>query len=136
MNEKSLIEISEFIDEAKIYYLATVDGDQPKNRPLGGHHIYDGRLMFTIGDHKNVYKQMQENPKVEIVAFSKGKWLRYTGKAVFETDPKYSSFALEGNDFLHNIYNNKTGYHLALFHLEDAKAALLDGGGREVKVFE
>ena len=65
---------------------------------------------------------MQENPKVEIVAFSKGKWLRYTGKAVFETDPKYSSFALEGSDFLQNIYNDKTGYHLALFHLEDAKA--------------
>lgn len=81
MTEQSLKEISNFIDEAKIYYLATVDGDQPKNRPLGGHHIYDGRLMFTIGDHKNVYKQMQENPKVEIVAFSKGKWLRYTGKA-------------------------------------------------------
>ena len=132
MTEQSLKEISNFIDEAKIYYLATVDGDQPKNRPLGGHHIYDGRLMFTIGDHKNVYKQMQ----VEIVAFSKGKWLRYTGKAVFETDPKYSSFALEGSDFLQNIYNDKTGYHLALFHLEDAKAALLDGGGREVKVFE
>jgi uncharacterized pyridoxamine 5'-phosphate oxidase family protein len=92
--------------------------------------------MFTIGDHKNVYKQIQENPKVEIVAFSKGKWLRYTGKAVFETDPKYSSFALEGTDFLQNIYNDKTGYHLALFHLEDAKAALLDGGGRDVKVFE
>ena len=91
MTEQSLKEISNFIDEAKIYYLATVDGDQPKNRPLSGHHIYDGRLMFTIGDHKNVYKQMQENPKVEIVAFSKGKWLRYTGKAVFETDPKYSS---------------------------------------------
>ena len=136
MTEQSLKEISNFIDETKIYYLATVDGDQPKNRPLGGHHIYDGRLMFTIGDHKNVYKQMQENPKVEIVAFSKGKWLRYTGKAVFETDPKYSSFALEGSDFLQNIYNDKTGYHLALFHLEDAKATLLDGGRREVKMFE
>lgn len=136
MNEQSLKDISEFIDEAKIFYLATVDGDQPKNRPLGGHHIFDGRLMFTIGDHKNVYKQMQENPKVEIVAFSKGKWLRYTGKAVFETDPKYSAMALEGNDFLQKIYNDTTGNHLAMFHLEDAKAALLDGGGREVRVFE
>ena len=54
MTEQSLKEISNFIDEAKIYYLATVDGDQPKNRPLGGHHIYDGRLMFTIGDEITV----------------------------------------------------------------------------------
>ena len=35
MTEQSVKEISNFIDEAKIYYLATVDGDQPKNRPLG-----------------------------------------------------------------------------------------------------
>lgn len=136
MNEQSLKDISAFIDEAKIYYLATVDGDQPKKRPLGGHHIYDGRLMFTIGDHKNVYRQMQANPKVEIVAFSKGKWLRYTGKAVFETDPKYSAMALDGNAFLQNIYNDTTGRRLVLFHLEDAKAALLDGGGNELQVFE
>ena len=120
MTEQSLKEISNFIDEAKIYYLATVDGDQPKNRPLGGHHIYDGKLMFTIGAH----------------AVTKNFEARDLQKAVFETDPKYSSFALEGSDFLQNIYNDKTGYHLALFHLEDAKAALLDGGGREVKVFE
>lgn len=58
MNEQSLKDISAFIDEAKIFYLATVDDDQPKNRPLGGHHIYDSRLMFTIGDHKNVYRQI------------------------------------------------------------------------------
>ena len=135
MNEQSLQEISAFIDEAKIFYLATVDGDQPKNRPLGGHHIYDGRLMFTVGDHKEVYRQMQTNPKVEIVAFSKGKWLRYTGKAVFETDPKYSAMALEGNQFLQNVYNEASGRHLALFHLEDARAALLDGGGNPVQVF-
>ena len=35
-----------------------------------------------------------------------------------------------------NYSDCKRDYHLALFHLEDAKAALLDGGGREVKVFE
>lgn len=136
MNKQSLKEISEFIEEAKIYCLATVDGDQPKNRPLNSHYIYDGRLMFSIGKHKNVYQQLQANSKVEIVAFSNGKWLRYTGKAVFETDPKYAGWALKGNKFLQNIYNDATGYHLALFHLEDAKAALLDGGGREVKTFE
>ena len=122
MTEQSLKEISNFIDEAKIYYLATVDGDQPKNRPLGGHHIYDGRLMFTIGDHKNVYKQMQENPKVEIVAFSKGKWLRYTGKAVFETDPKYAEAMLDGMPHLRNIYNDQTGHKMMCFHIDAVSA--------------
>lgn len=135
MNEQSLKEISAFIDQANVFYLATVDGDQPKNRPLGGHHIFDGKLMFTVGDHKNVYRQMQANPKVEIVAFFEGNWLRYTGRAVFETDPKYSEMALESNPFLKTIYNETTGLHLALFHLEDAKAAILDIGGKEIKTF-
>jgi len=135
MNEQSLQEISAFLDEAGYFLLATTDGDQPKLRPLGGHHIYDGRLMFTVGEHKDVYRQLLANPKVELAAFSKGKWLRYSGRAVIESDPKYEAMALEGNAFLQKIYNEDTGRHLALFHLEDAKAALLDGSGQAVRVF-
>ena len=135
MTEKSLQAISEFLDEAGYFYMATTDGDQPKLRPLGGHHIFDGRLMFTVGDHKNVYKQMQANPKVELSAFVKGKWLRFSGKAVFETDSKYSQMAMKGNKFLQNAYDESTGHHLVLFHLEDEHAAHLDGAGQEVEVF-
>ena len=88
--------INDFLSEAGVFFLATVDGDQPKLRPLGAHFDMDGKVLFGVGDFKDVYRQLVANPKTEIVACKEnGHWLRYTGKAVFETDPKYAEAALE-----------------------------------------
>jgi uncharacterized pyridoxamine 5'-phosphate oxidase family protein len=66
---------------------------------------------------------MQKNPKVEIVACKQnGHWMRYTGTAVFETDDKYAEAMLEGAPELRNIYNEKTGNKMAVFHLEQSTA--------------
>ena len=111
-----------FLNEARIFYLATCDGAQPKLRPLGAFIEADGKLLFGVGDFKNVYKQLKANPLCEIVACkNNGHWLRYTGKAVFETDPKYAEKMIS-QSHLENIYNEKTGYKLAVFHIEDATA--------------
>lgn len=113
--------INDFLNEAGTFFLATVDGNQPKLRPLGLHFEMDGKVLFGIGDFKEVYKQLVANPLTEIVACkTNGHWMRYTGKAVFETDPKYAEAALEGAPHLKNIYNEKTGYKMAVFHIEDA----------------
>lgn len=118
--------LNDFLSEAGVYFLATVDGDQPKLRPLGSHFEFDGRLMIGIGDFKEVYKQLQVNPKTEIVAAKPdGTWLRYTGKAVFETDPKYAEMALEAMPMLKSIYNEETGHKMMMFHLEDACARII-----------
>ena len=116
--------VNDFLTEAGVFFLATVDGDQPKVRPLGMHLEIDGKVLFGIGDFKDVYKQLQANPKVEIVASKPdGHWLRYTGKAVFETDPKYAKAALDSMPTnLKNIYNETTGHKMMVFHLEDATA--------------
>jgi uncharacterized pyridoxamine 5'-phosphate oxidase family protein len=106
-----------------VFFLATADGSQPKIRPLGAHLEMDGKVLFGVGDFKDVYRQMQENPKVEIAACKQdGHWLRYTGTAVFETDGKYAEAMLDAAPDLRNIYNEKTGNKLAVFHLEDATA--------------
>lgn len=113
--------INDFLNETGTFFLATVDGNQPKLRPLGLHFELDGKVLFGIGDFKEVYKQLQANPLTEIVACkNNGHWMRYTGKAVFETDPKYAEAALNGAPHLKNIYNEKTGYKMAVFHIEDA----------------
>ncbi|MCR4708263.1 MAG: pyridoxamine 5'-phosphate oxidase family protein [Clostridiales bacterium] len=115
--------IHEFLNEAGTFFLATVDGDQPKVRPLGAHFLMDGKVLFGIGDFKEVYRQLCANPKTEIVACKPdGHWLRYTGRAVFETDPKYEAAALEAMLNLKGIYNEETGHHMMMFHLEDASA--------------
>ena len=115
--------INDFLNETGTFFLATCDGDQPKVRPLGLHMEMDGKVLFGIGDFKDVYKQLVANPNVEIAACKKdGHWLRYTGKAVFETDPKYAEAALEASPGLKNIYNETTGNKMMIFHLEDATA--------------
>lgn len=115
--------VNDFLTDAGVFFLATCDGDQPKVRPLGAHMEMDGKLLFGVGDFKDVYKQLVANPKTEIVAAkSNGHWLRYTGRAVFETDTKYADAALEASPGLKNIYNEETGNKLMMFHLEDATA--------------
>ena len=71
-----------FLKEAGTYYLATVDGDQPRVRPFGTAHVFEGKLYFQTGLVKDVAKQMAANPKVEICAFKDGKWLRIAGELV------------------------------------------------------
>ena len=114
--------IGEFLKEAGVFFLATTDGNQPKIRPLGACLDVDGKIIFGVGDFKAVYRQLVANPLVEIVACKNdGHWLRYTGKAGFETDTKYAEMMIK-NSGLEGIYNENTGNKLMAFHLEDAKA--------------
>ncbi len=115
--------VNDFLSAAGVCFLATCDGDQPKVRPLGAHMEMDGKVLFGVGDFKDVYKQLAANPKTEIVAAKPdGHWMRYTGKAVFETDPKYAEAMLDGMPHLRSIYNEETGHKMMVFHIEDASA--------------
>ena len=74
--------VCQFLDEAHVYYLATVEGEQPRCRPFGTSLLYDGKLYIQTGKVKDVSKQIAVNPKVEICAFNGGKWLRVAGELV------------------------------------------------------
>lgn len=118
--------LNDFLTEAGVFFLATNDGTQPKLRPLGAHLEMDGKVIFGIGDFKDVYKQLQANPLCEIAACKPdGNWLRYTGKAVFETDSKYAEAILSGAPHLRAIYNDETGNKMMTFHLEEARAVVI-----------
>ena len=69
-------QVAKFLKEADTYYLATVEGDQPRVRPFGTAHIFEGKLYIQTGKSKAVSKQIHANPKVEICAFKDGEWLR------------------------------------------------------------
>ena len=76
--------IYQFLSEAGTYYLATVEGDQPRVRPFGTALLCGGKLYIQTGKVKPVSKQIAANPKVELCAFKDGKWLRLAG--VLEDD--------------------------------------------------
>lgn len=77
-----LEKVYQFLDEVHTYYLATVEGDQPRVRAFGTALLYDGKLYIQTGKVKPVSKQITANPKVEICAFKGGKWLRIAGELV------------------------------------------------------
>ena len=68
--------VCEFLKAAGVYYLATVEGDQPRVRPFGTAHIFEGKLYIQTGKSKPVSKQLAANPKAELCAFKDGIWLR------------------------------------------------------------
>ena len=68
--------VTQFLKDAETYYLATVEGDQPRVRPFGTAHLYEGKLYIQTGKVKDVSKQLLANPKAEICAFKDGEWIR------------------------------------------------------------
>ena len=74
--------VFEFLKSAGTYYLATVDGDQPRVRPFGTINIFDGKLYIQTGKIKEVSKQLHKNPKAEISAFKDGTWIRVAGELI------------------------------------------------------
>lgn len=45
-------EVVKFLKEAETYYLATVEGDQPRVRPFGTAHIFEGKLYIQTGKRR------------------------------------------------------------------------------------
>ena len=58
--------VYDFLNDAGTYYLATVDGDQPRVRPFGTVLLSDGKLYIQTGKVKDVSKQLAANPNAEI----------------------------------------------------------------------
>lgn len=75
-------EVYEFLKGCRVYYLATVEKDQPRVRPFGTIDLFEGRLYIQTGRKKTVFRQLQENPKAEICGFSGDRWLRVAGELV------------------------------------------------------
>lgn len=127
-------EVLDFLNKVGVYYLATEEGDQPRVRPLGFVMEWQGKLTFCTGNKKNMYKQMVNNPKVEICD-SDGNTLRICGRAVFATTEAAQAKALEVMPALKNIYSVGDGV-FEIFYLDGAKTVLsnMKGESRELAV--
>ena len=82
-------DVVQFLKDAKTYYLATDDGGQPRVRPFGTAHLFEGRLYIQTGRSKDVSKQLAANPRAEISAMRGGEWIRIAGELV--DDPRYEA---------------------------------------------
>ncbi|MBR4120320.1 MAG: pyridoxamine 5'-phosphate oxidase family protein [Spirochaetales bacterium] len=108
-------EVYDFLKNAETYYLATMDGDQPRVRPFGSVDIFDGKLYIQTGKVKAVAKQIAANPKVEICAFKGGRWLRLSGELVEDDRREAKKHMLDSYPMLRHMYNEDDGNTLVLY---------------------
>ena len=97
--------VEKFLNEAGTYYLATVEGDQPRVRPFGTAHIYEGKLYIQTGRAKAVSKQIAANPKVELCAFKDGTWLRVSGELAEDDRVEAKQAMLDAYPSLKKMYS-------------------------------
>ena len=113
--------VEQFLKEAGTYYLATVEGDQPRVRPFGTAHIFEDKLYIQTGKVKDVSKQLHANPKAEICAFKDGEWLRVAGELVEDDRVEARQSMLDAYPSLQKMYAADDG-NTEVFYFKDAVA--------------
>ena len=97
--------VYDFLNDAETYYLATVDGDQPRVRPFGTVLLSDGKIYIQTGKVKDVSKQLAANPKAEICAFKDGAWIRVAGELINDDSHDVKVAMLEKMPQLKGMYS-------------------------------
>ena len=113
--------VAQFLKEAGVYYLATTEGNQPRVRPFGTAHIFEGKLYIQTGKVKPVSHQIGENPLVEICAFKDGTWLRLSGELVEDDRVEARKSMLDAYPDLRAMYNEEDG-NTQVFYFRNARA--------------
>lgn len=107
--------VYEFLKNAQTYYLATVEGDQPRVRPFGTVNLFEGRLYIQTGRVKPVSRQLAANPKVELCAFMNGTWLRLSGELVEDDRVEARKAMLDAYPELRRMYDENDGNTQVLY---------------------
>ncbi len=116
-------EVQEFLKKCGVYYLATMDKDQPRVRPFGTAEIFEDKLYIQTGKSKDVYKQIMENNKVEVCGFVDGKWIRISGNLIPDDRVEAKKDMLDKNPDLRNMYNELDDNSIVLY-FENATATI------------
>ena len=117
-------EIYQFIKKCGTYYLATVDADgQARVRPFGTINIFEDKLYIQTGKSKDVSKQIQKNPKVELCCFDGGQWLRLAGELVRDDRVEPKEAMLEAYPNLKAMYS-ATDDNTEVLYFKNATATL------------
>ena len=106
------------------FYIATIEGDQPRVRPFCAINIFEDKLCIQTGKVKCVSKQIAENPKVEISAM-KGRdiWIRVQAVLVEDNKVEARESMLDKYPQLKSIYSVNDS-NTQVFYLKDVVATI------------
>jgi uncharacterized pyridoxamine 5'-phosphate oxidase family protein len=116
-------EVHDFLKKCKTYYIATVDGDQPRVRPFGTVNIFEDKLYIQTGKSKDVSRQMMKNPRIEICGLSEGQWIRIQAIAVEDDRVEAKKSMLDSHPNLRNRYSETDG-NCQVLYLKDVTATI------------
>lgn len=126
--------VCEFLKKAEVYYLATVEGDQPRVRPFGTVHIFEDKLYIQTGKVKPTSKQLLANPKAEICAYRNGSWIRLSGELVEDDRVEAKKSMLDAYPNLRHMYDENDG-NTQVFYFTNAIATFC-AFGKEPEIIE
>ncbi len=125
--------VYDFLKKAQTYYLATVEGNQPRVRPFGTVNEFEGKLCIQTGKLKPVSRQIAQNPKVEICAFCDGEWIRIACELVEDDRVEARKSMLDAYPDLHGMYDENDG-NTQVFYMKNAVAIITSFTSETVKV--
>ena len=97
--------VYDFLIQCGTYYIATIDGDQPRVRPFGTAAIFEDKLYIQTSNLKNVFSQIQKNNNVELSAFDGEKWIRLSGKLIRDERIEAKKYVLDMHPSLKAMYS-------------------------------
>lgn len=116
--------VYDFLKEAGTYYLATMDGDQPRVRPFGTVNVFEDKLYIQTGKEKAVAKQIAANPKVEICAMKGDEWIRVAATLVEDDRVEAQESMLNAYPSLRAMYKTGPDGNTVVYYLKDAGATI------------
>ena len=125
--------VLDFLKNAEVYYLATVEGDQPRVRPFGTVNEFEGKLYIQTGKVKPTSHQLAQNPKAEICAFKDGEWIRVACELVEDERFEAKKSMLDAYPNLRHMYDENDG-NTQVFYMKNAVATISSFGGAPVVI--
>lgn len=125
---ENIEKVCKFIEECGTYYLATVDGDQPRVRPFGTVMVFEGKLYIQTGKVKPVSHQLAANPKAEICAFKDGKWIRVSGELIDDGRTEAKAAMLDKYPMLKGMYSAEDD-NTQVLYFKNGEAVISSFGG-------
>lgn len=119
--------VCDFLKKAEVYYLATIEGDQPRVRPFGTVNEFEGKLYIQTGKAKPTSQQLAVNPKVEICAFAGGEWIRVACELVEDDRLEAKKSMLDAYPNLRGMYDENDG-NTQVFYMKNAIATFCSFG--------
>ena len=125
--------VLEFLKKAEVYYLATVEGDQPRVRPFGTINEFEGRLYIQTGKVKPTSHQLADNPKAEICAFCDGAWIRVTCELIEDDRFEAKKSMLDAYPNLRHMYDENDG-NTQVLYMKNASVVISSFGAATVVI--